>query len=116
MSLLGVQANRAVDALGTRTIRLEENTILYAIGDVHGRLDLLRRIDGLIAEDMQAFVDPVVVVGLGDLVDRGPQSAQVLDYAISSEAPFRRIWLAGNHEQLMLRFLDSGSGASGWFE
>ena len=51
----------------------------YAIGDIHGHLGLLRDLHGLIADDMAA-TGAGTIVHIGDLVDRGPNSAGVVEY------------------------------------
>lgn len=82
--------------------------MVYAVGDVHGRLDLLERLEAIIQEDVRrkAFGRPVICY-LGDYVDRGPQSAGVIEWlARSSEGTARRIYLKGNHEDRMLAFLE----------
>lgn len=89
--------------------------VIYAIGDVHGRLDLLRGLERRIAEDAATFDGEKWIVLLGDYVGRGPHSAQVIDY-LSSSAPFgfRRICIAGNHELMMLEFLCRRDGGLDW--
>ncbi|HUB95813.1 MAG TPA: metallophosphoesterase family protein [Stellaceae bacterium] len=83
-------------------------TVLYAIGDVHGRVDLLRALGGLIRADAEERTAlRRVVVCLGDYVDRGADSRAVLDLLINEPWPgFERVHLRGNHEALMLRFLE----------
>jgi serine/threonine protein phosphatase 1 len=89
--------------------------VIYAIGDVHGRLDLLRGLERKIADDAAIFDGDKWIILLGDYVDRGPHSAQVLDY-LSTSPPvgFRRICIAGNHELMMLEFLQRGGNMAVW--
>ena len=78
---------------------------VYAIGDVHGRLDLFEQLIAAIdADDAARTPAETTVVLLGDLVDRGPDSAGVIDAAMAwaTRRPVRL--LAGNHEEM---FLDS---------
>jgi serine/threonine protein phosphatase 1 len=90
---------------------------IYAIGDIHGRLDLL---NGLLA---QIFVDERTrggsgeLIFLGDLINRGPQSAQVLDRLIDlkMKRPETR-FLLGNHEELFLTSLDGNREAVRFFD
>lgn len=92
---------------------------VYAIGDVHGRLDLLEDLCDLIYEDARAGPEePTTVVFLGDLVDRGPESARVIDLVLKlkSEAPWRVEVLKGNHEQAMLLFLEDPNFAPTWIQ
>lgn len=81
---------------------------VYAIGDVHGCLDQLVVLLDLIGDD-DARRGPArtTLVLLGDLVDRGPRSAEVLDLAIAlrAERPGTR-FLMGNHEELFLTAID----------
>ena len=84
------------------------DTVVYAIGDIHGRLDLLHRIQQRIADDAgQRAASRRQVVYLGDYVSRGPDSAGVVD-RVREWLPdgFERITLKGNHEDLLLRFID----------
>jgi serine/threonine protein phosphatase 1 len=81
---------------------------VYAIGDVHGCLDRLIAVHEQIAEDLATRpVDESVLVHLGDYVDRGLDSAQVVDW-LSGGAPVpaeRIVNLMGNHEDMMLQAL-----------
>ena len=89
------------DASGPEGIRV------YAIGDVHGRLDLLTGMHSAIREEIErdGFAD-WRIVHLGDYVDRGPESKGVLDFLIDQQAGDPRIiTLAGNHDVGFLDFL-----------
>jgi serine/threonine protein phosphatase 1 len=81
---------------------------IYAIGDVHGCLDRLAAVHEQIAEDLALRpVDISVLVHLGDYVDRGLDSAQVVDW-LSGGAPVpvtQVVNLMGNHEDMMLQAL-----------
>jgi serine/threonine protein phosphatase 1 len=87
--------------------RVAEGTRLYAIGDIHGRLDLLTELERRIADDAAASgAARNAVVYLGDYVDRGSQSREVVDRLIDRPLPgFERALLLGNHEDSMLQFL-----------
>lgn len=90
-----------------------EGERIYAIGDIHGRLDLLKdlieRIEAHSANLPQARSVHIIV--LGDLVDRGPSSAEVLRYLHGvQKTTGRLIVLQGNHEELMLRALAGEPG------
>jgi serine/threonine protein phosphatase 1 len=80
----------------------------YAIGDVHGRLDLLEALIEKIAADNSAR-EPAktTIIFLGDLIDRGPHSAEVLERLRTYRPHFAKtLFLMGNHEEVLLRVLD----------
>ncbi|OYY78920.1 MAG: serine/threonine protein phosphatase [Sphingomonas sp. 28-62-20] len=83
------------------------NTRAYAIGDVHGRLDLLSELLTKIDKDRQQRpTSRDYTIFLGDLIDRGPQSAEVIDYLLRARSTLNQpIFLAGNHEEMLLRIL-----------
>lgn len=80
---------------------------IYAVGDVHGYLDLLRQLHEKINRDLQE--DPVEsyrIVFLGDYIDRGPDSAGCVEYLINLMAENDNvICLKGNHEDKLENFL-----------
>lgn len=80
---------------------------IYAIGDIHGHLDKLEQAHRLIEADRARAGDSVApVVHLGDLVDRGPDSAGVVDYLIRGiEAGAPWIVLKGNHDRMFTGFM-----------
>lgn len=86
--------------------------LTYAVGDIHGRADLLDEMLDLIEADRDGA--PADLVFLGDYVDRGPDSAGVLRRlaALRPEA-VRVVCLMGNHERMMLDFLDAPEQAGG---
>lgn len=88
---------------------------IYAIGDIHGRDDLLVRLHEEIRKDARARpAGSPVVVYLGDYVDRGPGSSRVIDLLVREPLPgFTSVTLKGNHEDMMLNFLD-GPPTLGW--
>ena len=87
---------------------------VYAVGDVHGRHDLLVQMAATIERDLATAPPAVVTVFLGDYVDRGPQSAQVVERLASGRFPTPIRTLRGNHEHMMLRFLDNASELDLW--
>jgi len=95
-----------------------DGALVYAVGDVHGCYDLLKDLLAEIAADaaMRAGGRRAVLVFLGDYVDRGPQSARVLDALVwlRRRADFDIHFLKGNHEQAMLEFLDAPERAGPW--
>lgn len=84
---------------------------LYAIGDVHGRHDLLEQLLDRIEDDHRArdTAGQAEVVLLGDLIDRGPASAAVVRRAMEGLSWATLHALKGNHEALMLDALDDGA-------
>ena len=91
-------------------------TRLYAIGDIHGRLDLLTTLWRLVQEDAERRQAPRnVVVYLGDYIDRGDQSRAVIEQLLRRPLPgFETVHLKGNHEDIMMRFLDDVSVGPNW--
>src|SRR3546814_630321 len=83
---------------------------VYAIGDIHGRDDLFAELIGLIRADNAARGPArVTLILLGDLVDRGPQSAEVVERAIHLRDEFEDTrLLIGNHEECFLAALKIG--------
>ncbi|MEP9401769.1 metallophosphoesterase family protein [Sphingomonas sp. VNH70] len=82
---------------------------IYAVGDIHGRYDLLRQMIDRIGEHSATLPPPrsLHIVFIGDLIDRGRQSAQVLEFLHDLQTRSDRvIVLLGNHEEAMLRALD----------
>lgn len=90
-------------------------TRVYAIGDIHGHLSELRRAHALIEADRTRVGDSdAVVVHLGDLTDRGPDSRGVIDFLMSGISEGREwIVLKGNHDRLFARYLRTGDGTDG---
>ena len=88
-------------------------TAVYAIGDIHGRADHLELVHRRIADDPErGDATRRVIVYVGDYVDRGVASAGVIDLILAdAPAGFEKVALLGNHERLMLDFLeDAGRG------
>lgn len=79
----------------------------YVVGDVHGRLDLLNQLLEIIEREVvERPARKVLLVFLGDLIDRGPQSAQVIERLRSYRHDrIRAVFLLGNHEEVVLRIL-----------
>lgn len=93
-----------------------EGTIVYAIGDIHGRLDLLQKLEAMIERDA-AGIDASrrLIVCLGDFVDRGDDSFGVIEHLLqAAPGAFERICLIGNHESYFLRFFDDRTVAGAW--
>ena len=101
---------------GHGTFTVPEGRRVYAVGDIHGRADLLARLHKKIAADAlnaPGFRD--IIVYLGDYVDRGPDVPGVFDILINHSLDgFERHFLKGNHEDIMMRFLETADGLDGW--
>lgn len=102
-----------VDDPDIHSAPLAPETMVYVVGDIHGRHDLLERLLVKIDErnDLAAGQEPVLVL-VGDFVDRGDQSAEVLRcvHALSQDVP-NVVCLMGNHERMMLDFIDKPAEA-----
>ncbi len=81
---------------------------IYAIGDVHGRADLLGALLAYFERDSLSTANPYRVLFLGDVMDRGPQSREAMDLVVATlrDVPGSRL-LLGNHEDFVLRFVDN---------
>jgi len=89
---------------------------IYAIGDIHGCLDELLALEAQILADATAPIGPKLIVTLGDYIDRGPNSAGVIDHLVRPLPDgFSRVALAGNHEEILLNAL-SGASDDAWLQ
>ncbi len=112
----GVVAREATALTG------REDALIYAVGDIHGCTRELDELHKLIAEDAahrrQGQARPVILVYVGDYVDRGPDSAGVIERLLGP-APVsgaERIYLRGNHEDAMLAFLNDADVGAEWLD
>ena len=98
--------------------RVPDGVRLYAVGDIHGRADLLDDLHGRINRDAErAPGRRQVVVYLGDYVDRGPDSFAVVEGLIERPLPgFESVRLKGNHEDFLLSFIDDASIGNAWLK
>ncbi|MGZ9718702.1 metallophosphoesterase [Rhizobium miluonense] len=87
----------------------------YVIGDVHGRYDLLSALERRIVADAAGLPGRKLIIMLGDYIDRGPASAQVVGRLMASPPNgFDRICLTGNHEMEMLAYIDGEISLDDW--
>lgn len=95
--------------------RVPEGVRIYAIGDIHGRADLLDQMLARIDAHLAAYpaFRPVQVF-LGDYVDRGPASRGVLDRLITRDYDHETICLKGNHETYVVEFLKNATILDKW--
>ena len=92
--------------------------LIYAVGDIHGRYDLLKDLLQLVLADWKARAPTrrPLLIFCGDYVDRGPQSAEVIEALIwlQKRGDIQACFLKGNHEQALMRFFDNPLDAAGW--
>lgn len=94
---------------------------LYIVGDVHGRVDLLRRLLRMIVDDAAESPLTFALIFVGDYVDRGDESRAVLDTLLAlptTLAPLGAdvVFLKGNHEAFLLDFLDDDTRNESWLD
>jgi serine/threonine protein phosphatase 1 len=88
--------------------RIPDGMSIYAIGDVHGRADLLKQLlEQIEADYRRRSPRDVRIIQLGDLIDRGPDSADVVELCIAHDWGMATpTFIAGNHEEMMLAALN----------
>jgi serine/threonine protein phosphatase 1 len=95
--------------------RVPDGVRIYAIGDIHGRADLLaemfKRIDADLATNPISYG---IEVFLGDYIDRGPASRQVLDQLVARKRTRRTVFLKGNHETYLIDFVTNPAILDDW--
>jgi serine/threonine protein phosphatase 1 len=101
---------------GRKSASAPEGFRLYAIGDIHGRLDLLDQLLELIRGDQVGRPEaPVILIFLGDYIDRGPDSKGVVDRLIEGfPEAYSSVFLKGNHEDLLLSFVHDPTPNLSW--
>lgn len=89
---------------------------IYAVGDIHGRLDLLETLAQKVENDLRHSAPPgeAVTVFLGDYIDRGRDSAGVVERLAKGDFPTPIVSLRGNHEATLLDFLENESVLEDW--
>jgi serine/threonine protein phosphatase 1 len=98
----------AAPTVAGQPARVPPGACVYAVGDIHGRADLLKEMHRLIAEDAAALTPGTgkLVVYLGDYVDRGLESRRVVDLLIDDPLEdFQAVHLLGNHDAWLMSFL-----------
>lgn len=99
--------------------RIPSGRRVYAVGDIHGRADLLIRLMQDLREDIARgeYQGRPILIFLGDYIDRGFQSKEVIDFLLSDiVSPFETYFLKGNHEAAMVQFLSDPSIGPRWAE
>jgi serine/threonine protein phosphatase 1 len=100
-----------------RPAEVPAGTAVYAVGDIHGRLDLLEDLLQRIGEDAAHHPTEVDrrLIFLGDYIDRGPASRGVVDRLLQEPLPgFATAHLLGNHEEALLDFVAGRSDGLAW--
>ena len=101
-------------------LQVAKNERIYAVGDVHGRADLLRLLLDKISQDIDARRDSRMprLIFLGDYVDRGDHSREVLEMlaALRADLGSSGTFLRGNHEAAMMAFLADPEKGVDWLD
>lgn len=110
-----IPTSRNTPSLHVTAGSVPEGTRIYVFGDVHGRLDLLTRLREAILRDRdRSAVATVQVIGLGDFIDRGPDSMGVVRSLTSDFFECSSSYIRGNHEQMLLDFLHDPETGPVW--
>lgn len=100
---------------GKRRPALPDDVRIYAIGDIHGRIDLVEQLMASIDADLARTSPPQVIdIYLGDYIDRGPSSRQVIDRLIERQRQRRTVFLKGNHETFIPEFIENPAMLAEW--
>jgi serine/threonine protein phosphatase 1 len=95
--------------------RVPQGIRIYAIGDIHGCLDLLERTFARIdAHRRNNPIERSIEIFLGDYVDRGPASRGVIDRLIERAVDHEAVFLKGNHEVILSAFLEDPLVLDDW--
>ncbi len=106
-------------SFGSPPAAAPEGRRIYAVGDIHGRADLLEKLLQIIRKDAlgEPAKDRPILIFLGDYIDRGFQSKRVIDLLLGDlVSPFETYFLKGNHEAAMLQFLNEPAMGPRWTE
>lgn len=100
-----------------RPSHVAPNDRIYAVGDIHGRADLLQNLLELIESDAETYGQNKNkrIICVGDYIDRGLDSKAVIDILLSRPlAGFDHIFLKGNHEDMLLGCLEDAGILRPW--
>lgn len=107
--------NEPLKKAGRKPPSVPPQTRVYAVGDIHGRVDLLNSLLTRIDADLATSpIEHPIHVFLGDYIDRGPASRAVIDRLIDRKLTHETICLKGNHEALLLDFLENPDAFVNW--
>ena len=102
-------------SLGTKSpAAVPEGVRVYAVGDIHGCLRELDRLTAAILHDSASWPGTCHLVYVGDYIDRGPDSKGVVERLLTRQEGFTLHYLRGNHDQVLLDFLDDPSVYRSW--
>jgi len=100
--------------------KIPDGFLVYAVGDVHGNLRLMMQLLSKIEADAEPYdSDRKIIIFLGDIIDRGADSRAVVELLMRDPfclPAFECVCLKGNHEQVMLDFLDHPETGYAWFQ
>ena len=104
-----------------RSPKAPAGTTVIAVGDIHGRLDLLQRLTEEIALEAEATAargGALAAIFLGDYIDRGPDSAAVVEHLIRfrDQAACETIFLRGNHEDALISLVEGLAESAHWLD
>lgn len=104
-----------LDAANVRYPSAPDGYTIYVVGDIHGCLDLLVGVQRRIDEDKtRSQSERTAEIYLGDYIDRGPDAAGVVSRLIARARDVNAVFLRGNHEQMLLDFLDGADCLEQW--
>jgi serine/threonine protein phosphatase 1 len=99
----------------TQRARVPKGQRIYAVGDIHGCADLLANLFDRVDDDIRLRpASNILQVFLGDYIDRGPDSRQVIDLLIARQRGTDAVFLKGNHEDFAIRFLEDPTILTQW--
>lgn len=92
-----------------------DGTVIYVIGDIHGRVDLLQILGAHIDRDAdKERPKEIIEIYLGDYIDRGPNSSKVIDWLLKRQQDRNVLFLRGNHELVLEEFLAQNTAFEDW--
>lgn len=110
-NFLSRSGSREVGAIAS----IPDGVRVYAIGDIHGRRDLLEDMLQAIRDDVADYTGEIKLVCVGDYIDRGPDSKGVVTVLLDNiPDAWETIYLRGNHEQAMLNFIENPKLRTEW--
>ena len=84
----------------------------YIIGDVHGHYEKLRNL----FDELRSHINPDdTVIFLGDYIDRGPSSFEVIEFLLALSGVYRTVFLMGNHEDMFITYLNRKDYTGNYF-